>query len=446
MKKKFFAVALAMTMVFSNIVSTSAQTLTGTKWWEGSQVGFDYQLARDGEIAFDVKCLSGDANDYAAFCVEVTGDNNAATHEYGGITTGSNQDAWYFGGVNGDALTGVAGEADRKSTVEVGEIYTIKVVRSKQKITVTYLNGEEKYAEYIADNTNIGNVINVHVIAQVGTFKVETDPEILTGTGWWDDGKEIGQNYELSGNGKIELYVQYQEAVATTNHDGPAFNIEVVDSENHCITTGSLRDAWYALGATGSNISINTGTGTLDVDSTYIIKVERLDSKVTVTYLNPDGTIFAKMEADGTNFTDKINVHVIAQVGKYKVSQVETKKTNEATMFAQYKPNTDGTYTVRIISEVALSDIDLTGFSRVGFRCSKTASLAGDNYLGTNIYKSIKANGETITAEDGKYFVILEIKNVTADAVLYAQAINESPDKIDTFGNEVTVNMANIIK
>lgn len=119
---------------------------------------------------------------------------------------------------------------------------------------------------------------------------------------------------------------------------------------------------------------------------------------------------------------------------------------DDVTTYAQYKKVSDNNYTVRIVSEVALSDSDIAKYSRVGFRCSKTASLAGDTYLGTNIYKSIKANGETITAAEGNYFIVLEITNVTADAVLYAQAMNESSGKTSTFGNEVTVNMTNIIK
>lgn len=114
--------------------------------------------------------------------------------------------------------------------------------------------------------------------------------------------------------------------------------------------------------------------------------------------------------------------------------------------YAQYKKVADNNYTLRIVSEVAIEESQYANYKGIGFRCSKVESKGGDKYFGTNVYTSIKANGETITAAQGKCFVVLEITGVVSDAVLYVQPMSQDADSDDNLGNEVTVNMAHIIK
>ena len=438
-KKKFFAVALVGIMTTSMCMGVSAQHLTGTEWWKG-ETGDNYTLGGNGEISFEVECEK-DVNGYAEFSVEVTGE---AEGKYACITTGSDKNAWYFGDtMKGDAITGIADKFE--STIKAGETYTIKVVRNDSDITVTYLKSSgETYAEFKALNTTLDSKpINVHVIAQVGEYEVGSDQEILAGTAWWNDGKEVGQNYELSGDGKTELYLTYKEQYGNVD---PAFNVEVVDSTGKGITTGSLRDSWF-FGTTELNnadIVIDKGTGNLEVGKTYRIVVEREGKTIIITYYNPDGTKYVSFSAT-TNFDENIKTHVIAQLGTYTVSQKMTVKTEEAFTYAQYKANANGTYTVRIVSEVAMADV--TKYVNVGFRCSKLATKAGENYYGMKVYKSIKANGKTVTAADGKYFVILEINNVVNTAKLYAEPVYQDVTMaLGSFGKEVTVDMASLLK
>ena len=119
--------------------------------------------------------------------------------------------------------------------------------------------------------------------------------------------------------------------------------------------------------------------------------------------------------------------------------------TSDTKTYAQYKKVSDNNYTVRIISEVAMADV--TKYAGVGFRCTKTLAGAGENYYGLKVYKSIKANGKTVTAADGKYFVILEINNVVNTAKLYAEPVYQDVTMaLGSFGKEVTVDMASLLK
>lgn len=122
-----------------------------------------------------------------------------------------------------------------------------------------------------------------------------------------------------------------------------------------------------------------------------------------------------------------------------------TVNAENAKTYAQYKKVSDNNYTVRIISEVAMADV--TKYTGVGFRCTRTRAGAGENYYGMKVYKSIKANGKTVTAADGKYFVILEINNVVNTAKLYAEPVYQDVTMaLGRFGKEVTVDMTSLLK
>ncbi len=138
------------------------EILTGTEWWTGNQTGQNYVLSGNGTLTLLVECMATN-NGYAAFNVELV-----ESDKY--ITTGSDRNAWYAGTAAGDAITGVASTFN--STVAAG-VYQITVTRSGQTFTVTYYDQYGNvYAKYVAANTNLGNDVNIHIIAQVGTYKV----------------------------------------------------------------------------------------------------------------------------------------------------------------------------------------------------------------------------------------------------------------------------------
>ncbi len=137
------------------------ETLSGTEWWTANQTGRDYVLTGDGTVTLLVKCQATN-NGYAAFNVELVEGTKY-------LTTGSDQNAWYAGAA-GDAITGVA--AQFNSTVAQG-MYRITVTRTGQTFTVTYYDPYGNvYARYVAANTDLGQSVSIHVIAQVGTYQV----------------------------------------------------------------------------------------------------------------------------------------------------------------------------------------------------------------------------------------------------------------------------------
>ncbi len=137
------------------------ERLTGTAWWEDTQTGRDYVLSGNGTLTLWVECTAT-VDGYAAFNVELVSDGKY-------ITTGSDQNAWYFD-ATGDAITGVASSFN--STIGVG-LYTVTVSRSGQTFTVTYYDGNGNvYAKYVAANTDLSSSVNIHIIAQVGTYLV----------------------------------------------------------------------------------------------------------------------------------------------------------------------------------------------------------------------------------------------------------------------------------
>lgn len=126
----------------------------------------------------------------------------------------------------------------------------------------------------------------------------------------------------------------------------------------------------------------------------------------------------------------------------------------DPSMYVQYKKQTDGKYTVRVVGEVTLdgtfTDSLNTTYKGAGFRCAK--SLAGlsvsDYYLSTVVFKSLMANGAEVTAADGKYFIVTEITDVSnTDTIYVTPAYTLADDTQGSFADtEYTINMANIIK
>ena len=143
------------------------QSLTGTAWWEGNTVGQDYALSGKEVSMVLYVGTSKLLNDYGAFNIELVSDGKY-------LTTGSDLNAWTAGdGVTG-SISGIADEANRVSALKAGHVYRITVTRKGNDITVNYYDATEQkdYFEVKASGVNFSDNMNVHVIAQVGTFEV----------------------------------------------------------------------------------------------------------------------------------------------------------------------------------------------------------------------------------------------------------------------------------
>ncbi len=136
------------------------------------------------------------------------------------------------------------------------------------------------------------------------------------------------------------------------------------------------------------------------------------------------------------------------------VSAADTKdqvKTENTKIYAQLKKEEGKeTYTVRFIADVAYgeyaTDEAWADAKQFGFWCSNVGHMAGENYMGYNIYRSIQANGVTKEAENG-YFIVFEVTGVTADAKLYARAMyTDQENSVKQIDNMVMVIMSELIE
>lgn len=181
------------------------------------------------------------------------------------------------------------------------------------------------------------------------TVAQAADAETLTGTGWWAAGSVDSRWYELNGDGSITINAEYTEG------EGGAFNVEVrgpiegaKDGYGY-ITTGSLKDCWYADCA-GDEIVPDKGTPDAPVvGHKYKITVERSGANFILTYFDEtENTEYCKFTANNTNMPNGVFVHFKAQIGTFVVScdanaaePVVTPVPTEAPQNGADKPMTD---------------------------------------------------------------------------------------------------------
>jgi hypothetical protein len=143
------------------------------------------------------------------------------------------------------------------------------------------------------------------------------------------------------------------------------------------------------------------------------------------------------------------------------LKQDATKANETPSVYVQYKKQTDGTYTVRVIAEVALSEgtfetssendsSENASYTGAGFRCAKAENTLEKNeaYTSTVVFKSIMANGNQISATGGKYFIVTEITDVGYTDTIYVNPVYTTPNAdAQSFTETVyEINMKNIIK
>ncbi len=148
----------------------------------------------------------------------------------------------------------------------------------------------------------------------------EAESETLAGTAWWT-GSQKGKDYVLNGDGTLELYVNYLKAAGT---EPGAFSVELLSDGNKYITTGSDINIWTAEGALnqGETLSGATLGGVITEEHKYKVSVTRSGKDFTIVYFDmADNKEHCKLIAKNTNLGNSVNVHVMAQVGTFRVSQ-----------------------------------------------------------------------------------------------------------------------------
>lgn len=301
------------------------ETLTGTEWWKGSQTGKEYVVDAENpstEIYVTAKSL---IDNYGAFNVELyTTDGKY-------FTTGSDKNAWIVDAEG--TITPPIDETAIGSTLVEGHVYRITVTKSGKDVSVDYYDAtvEKKYFSVTLSDSNFDDKFSVHIIAQVGTYgvgqKLVQEPilldgvipeESLKGTAYLE-GKQTGKDYVIEGeNAAKEIYVTAKDVVNGTG----GFNVELYTADGKYFTTGSLQDAWI-VGAKGTVSTVFTsGNTTLVEGHVYKITVKRSKQDLTVKYYDATAQEdYFEVTLKDSNFDDKFNVHIIAQIGTYEVGQ-----------------------------------------------------------------------------------------------------------------------------
>lgn len=473
MKKKILVAACAATMILGCSMAVNAaviteatseeQTVSSSGWWDAWSDY--YALSGNFDVDFTIQNNGGDANwNSVNVIISTAAERGAEGYEEYAVVR---MDAYGWGEASLGYKTSWG--ADWTSYLETMKdaVVNMNIKRVNNNIdihaTINGANGTDleydvNVNDYFADDLYLFFAPNASsfVIQNYTINEAPADADssyVLDPSGWWMD---FSPYYSYTGDFTKTFHIDNKGGAAQWNN--PIF----VVTNQHRNTDGYVE---YMVARSDAYAVASASTSTVTYEGTYsqyswdeIIEILK-DASIDLTVSRSGNTVtFSEnvVGSNGNSFTYVVklvdetlpeNIYFFLSTDTAKMTVYEDTKDcdNDVTTYAQYKKVADNNYTVRIVSEVALSEDDITSYSRVGFRCSKLASQVGDNYFGKNIYKSIKANGETKTAADGKYFVVLEIKNVTADAVLYVQPLSETATAVDTMGNEVTVNMANIL-
>ncbi len=369
MRKKFLAALLATSLVLTVAPvipagtgiaaaeeTAATETLTGTKWWDGKQNSKDYTLKGDGTLDLYVGYTGG--LDEGAFSVELVSDETKF------ITTGSDINIWTAG-----AEGTVEGATEPMAAITKGHKYKVSITRSGNDFTIVYfdMTDNKEHCKLTATGTNMGEDVNIHVMAQIGKYMVSTsdfdmpdvnvttpkplapypvvlptpeplptlppadenatpeptpvlEPETITGTEWWAATNGRSRDYVLKGAGTLDLYVTFDSTSDSTGYG--AFNVELVSDGNRYITTGSDTNAWTGEQGTGTVSCPNLTNSTIIPGHIYRITIKRTNYDFSIIYYDlTDNKEYCSMEIKDTNQAIDVNIHVMAQVGKYIVSQ-----------------------------------------------------------------------------------------------------------------------------
>lgn len=173
--KKVLAAVMAGTMVMASAVTVSAETLTGTAWWDANNQFVENEVSGDGTWTYTIKLQAGDDGALAggAFTVEA----HDADDKW--ITTTSANDAWTGGAggvegtIGGNTAGGngyVAGTAADGSAVDT---YTVKVTRTGNDWKINYYEGTDTVLNILScTGANLADDVTLKVTSQVGIYDV----------------------------------------------------------------------------------------------------------------------------------------------------------------------------------------------------------------------------------------------------------------------------------
>ncbi len=140
------------------------EILTGEAWWENYENSKSYTLVDDGRMIIDIGIDENNNPNNSGFCVEIY--DNAGYY----FTTTTNGDAWYAG--TDGSMSGLR----EPITLTPGEVIRVIVTREGKKYTFEYYDkatGECLLRITAVENGAFSSIINLRIMAQVGTYKVK---------------------------------------------------------------------------------------------------------------------------------------------------------------------------------------------------------------------------------------------------------------------------------
>lgn len=240
------------------------------------------------------------------------------------------------------------------------------------------------------------------------------------------------------------------------NSEAPVPNVND-NGENKADTTWLDDGAWHYYTATITETQLKVYVdgvvqNSWTVDNTDGKTLAGLFSEAAKNDLNyvclGGNQAWSWADADASFAYDDVAIYTKALTQEQIQSVINTKK-ERPDVYVQYKAQDSDNYTIRVVAEVEMGDIDT--YAGAGFRCAKKrASVANaESYLSKVVFKSLVAGGKTVEAAEGKYFVVTEIKDVKKDGVVYVTPGYEfakSKESTSFTDYIYTINMANIIK
>ncbi len=373
--KKRLAMVLAAAMVFStpvavnNTVSAAAEeeskyeTLTGTAWWDGKQVGKDYAINADSTTVLYVKAQQLNGG-YGAFSVEVKGVGQANDGRGYFLTSGSDGNMW--GAEASDKVGTISGVFEKpESKLVEGHIYKITVTRAGQDITIDYFDAtaDKDYCELKWTGGNMPAEANVHVMAQVGTY--------LVSTGTFTNVSVTGPAIKAEEGAKALAYsFDAIDAPAGTGFEVSVSNGtetvtgSAVAAEGGHVTynypeKGAFVSGTYTFKVTGVKAGAEDNTNyILDGDAADSVTVEVKDgvitgTKETVTVKLTDGKAALTADKKSIDYTFKAENAPAKGVFEYAVSKGDAVvATGSAAAVAEvkvnYAPTESGKYSFKV--------------------------------------------------------------------------------------------------
>ncbi len=125
---------------------------------------------------------------------------------------------------------------------------------------------------------------------------------------WWSV-KSTAQTVEDFEGAEWEFTITVDEA-----SEGSAIAVEVHDSDDQYISTGSNGDHWYAGTLTGEP-EMYREAFELEAGATYYVDVYCVDNYAEIDYYDADWNILLRYECEGISLGDTVSAYVIAQNG-----------------------------------------------------------------------------------------------------------------------------------